>query len=154
MSIVITAPRPDHRPLFTRRPSAPARRIPSLSGLRLRARRTPAPAVSAAPRSSRLRLTRRGRFVFLGLPVLSAVAALVALALIALTPGTAAAGSSADGTPTHQVTVAPGDTLWDVAAEADPHADTRDVMAEIADLNGLHDSAIAPGQVLIVPSAK
>ncbi len=52
-----------------------------------------------------------------------------------------------------QVTVAPGDTLWSIAQQADPGADTGAVVERIRDLNGLGGDAIAAGAVLQVPTA-
>jgi hypothetical protein len=49
------------------------------------------------------------------------------------------------------VVVHPGQTLWSIAAQAEPSADPRVVMQEIADLNALQGSSIEPGQRLWVP---
>jgi LysM repeat protein len=50
-----------------------------------------------------------------------------------------------------QVTVLPGQTLWEIAATSVPGADPRDVVLEIRELNGLTDSRIFAGQELLVP---
>ena len=42
--------------------------------------------------------------------------------------------------------------LWEIAAVADPQRDTREVMNDIAELNGLTSSTLHTGQVLEVPS--
>ena len=51
------------------------------------------------------------------------------------------------------VTVQPGDTLWAIAAERYPNADTREKVDEIERANGLGDSFIHPGQDLRVPTS-
>ena len=52
-----------------------------------------------------------------------------------------------------RVTVGPGDTLWAIAAERYPNADTRGKVGEIERANGLSGPFIHPGQSLRVPSA-
>lgn len=99
---------------------------------------------------SRLRLTRRGRVV---------LAAIVALPLVVialwfgLNSGVAGAASqSSAGTVAIQhVTVAQGESLWQVAETIAPHEDPRDVISAIVDFNGLQSSVVMPGQSLAVP---
>jgi len=50
------------------------------------------------------------------------------------------------------VTVAPGDTLWDIASSRYPDADAREKVYEIEQLNGLNGPAIEAGQRLRVPA--
>jgi LysM repeat protein len=50
------------------------------------------------------------------------------------------------------ITVAPGDTLWDLAAQRYPNDDVRQRVQEIERLNGLRDPVIHPGERLRVPS--
>ena len=50
-----------------------------------------------------------------------------------------------------RVVVRPGQSLWSVAERADPGADTRQVIEEIVELNGLTGDAVAAGQLLWVP---
>ena len=95
-----------------------------------------------------LRLTRRGRIVVavitvLLLAVLSLIVAMSAEAT-SQAPARAAQGLT-------QVIVRPGQSLWSVAENADPDADTRVVIQQIADLNGLTGSAVFAGQRLWVP---
>jgi LysM repeat protein len=53
---------------------------------------------------------------------------------------------------TTQHIVAPGETLWSIAQSVDKHHDTRAVVQEIQDINGLGDNAVIhPGQVLTIP---
>ncbi|MGX5358927.1 LysM peptidoglycan-binding domain-containing protein [Kocuria sp. KH4] len=128
-----------------------ARRPRSLGGPARAVRRARASAgASRAP----LVLTRRGRLVLLGLPVLAGSAALVVLAVIFLVPSTATATSEpVAGAGTEQATVHPGQSLWDLAVQADPERDPRDVMDEIVELNDLDSSVLQAGQLLEVPAA-
>ena len=50
-----------------------------------------------------------------------------------------------------QVTVRPGQSLWSVAESADPDADTRVVIQQIVELNGLTGNVVFAGQRLWVP---
>jgi hypothetical protein len=100
--------------------------------------------------SAPLRLTRRGRVV-----VAVAVALLLtALSLVAAGSALAtshAAPSRAGEQRLTQVTVRPGQSLWSVAEAADPNVDTRLVIQQIIDLNGLTGDTIIAGQRLWVP---
>lgn len=92
-----------------------------------------------------LRLTRRGRAVVLGLLVL--VASLASAVLFTT-------ASRADGEPTGPaptVVVQPGDTLWDIATRVMPRRDNRDAVADLRRLNGLRNSEVRPGDVLVLP---
>jgi nucleoid-associated protein YgaU len=51
------------------------------------------------------------------------------------------------------VTVAPGDTLWDIASSRYPGADVRQKVFEIEQLNGLSGPSIEAGQHLRVPAS-
>ena len=110
-----------------------------------------AAARPAVPRA-KLRLTRRGRFVLIALPVfLASVLLLVGLAAL-MSP--ARAGETAPvGTPAVQVTVQQGQSLWSVAAQYAPDRDPRIVIGEIIDLNGLDSVRVVPGQQLLVPKS-
>ena len=97
-----------------------------------------------------LRLTRRGRVVV-------AVAAALLLAVLSLV---IAASAQATNHPLPsrvaqqhltQVTVRPGQSLWSVAENADPGADTRAVIQQIVELNGLTGDVVFAGQRLWVP---
>lgn len=119
----------------------------------------PAPASSQTPRSHAtrpetanppLRLTRRGRVVV-------AVAAALVLAALSLVIASAAqatnhpVSSRAAQQGLAQVTVHPGQSLWSVAESADPAADTRVVIQQIIELNGLTGNVVFAGQRLWVP---
>jgi LysM domain len=100
---------------------------------------------AAAP----LRLTRRGR-------VVAAVAAALLLAALSLV---IAASAQATNHPVPrtaqqglaQVIVRPGQSLWSVAENADPDADTRVVIQQIIELNSLTGDVVFAGQRLWVP---
>ncbi len=97
-----------------------------------------------------LRLTQRGRIVVgiaagLLLAVLSLVIAGSAQATNHPVPSRAAQQNLT------QVTVRPGQSLWSVAENADPDADTRVVIQQIVELNGLTGDTIFAGQRLWVP---
>jgi hypothetical protein len=97
-----------------------------------------------------LRLTRRGRVVV-------AVAAALVLAALSLVIASAAqatnhpVSSRAARQGLAQVTVHPGQSLWSVAESADPAADTRVVIQQIIELNGLTGNVVFTGQRLWVP---
>ena len=116
----------------------------------------PAPRSYARPESARaraasgpLRLTRRGRVVV-------AVAAALLLAALSLV---IAASAQATNHPVSrsaqpglaQVIVRPGQSLWSVAENADPDADTRVVIQQIIELNGLTGDVVFAGERLWVP---
>lgn len=110
------------------------------------------PSARRAP----IRLTRRGRIVvgtLIGIAV-AAVAAVIWLAVAgqARASGNAKARWSGGGTVA-RVVVKPGQTLWGIAAQADPGADPRVVIPEIVDMNSLSSTAISVGQVLWVPGS-
>lgn len=94
-----------------------------------------------------LRLTRRGRLVvFLG------GLALALSAFIAWGPSVVATSEKGEPVPVRVVTVEPGDTLWDIAARANPGGNVGDTVDEIADLNALASTGdLAVGQHLSVP---
>lgn len=109
-------------------------------------------AFSAAPAARmpqpRLRLTSRGRLVFGTLAALPVIA-------IALLVGPNALGANATsdlgtGDFTY-VSIAPGESLWQLAAAVAPQADPRDVVADILKLNNLSSGDVQPGQELALP---
>ena len=53
---------------------------------------------------------------------------------------------------TQSVTVQARQSLWEIAVAADPDRDPREVMDDIAELNGLTSSQLSAGQVLEVPA--
>jgi len=105
------------------------------------------PAMAAAP-SPRLRLTSRGRVVFGTLAVVPVLAGVLFMGAGA--PGAVAGGEIPLDTFSF-VSVAPGQTLWQLAESLAPAADPRDVISEIMDLNQLQSAAVTPGQRLAIP---
>ena len=100
-----------------------------------------------------LRLTRRGRFVFIGVPLILLAALILTLSGFLNAPAKAA--ESAAGlslTPTVTVTVQPGESLWAIAASVAPERDPRDVVTDIIQLNNLEAARVVPGQALFIPS--
>ena len=97
-----------------------------------------------------LRLTRRGRVVV-------AVATALLLAVLSLVIAASAQATNhplpSHGAQQHlsRVTVRPGQSLWSVAENADPDADTRVVIQQIVELNGLTGDVVVAGQRLWVP---
>lgn len=100
----------------------------------------------------RWKLTRRGRFIFRRLPLLT-VAALIVLGAIALiNPPEAQAGNSSPASSvTQEVAVRGGETLWDIALQVETEEDTRDVIQHIIELNDLSSTTIDAGQRLEIP---
>jgi Tfp pilus assembly protein FimV len=93
------------------------------------------------------RLTRRGRLL------LSLVVLLAAVAGAVLMTGGPVALAGTDREPvTHrQVTVAPGQTLWQIAERAAPGSDPRETVQRILDLNGLRTAQVQAGTALLLP---
>ncbi|MEV4628917.1 LysM peptidoglycan-binding domain-containing protein [Micromonospora sp. NPDC049523] len=102
-----------------------------------------APDISRPSQGGRLRLTRRGRVVLVGLFLILAAGLAVALA-----PSSRA--SDPPG-PAPTAVVLPGDTLWSVAERHRPSRQPFRVIAEIRRLNGLDDYTIHAGQRLKLP---
>jgi hypothetical protein len=105
---------------------------------------------SAMPvRAPRLRLTARGRVVFTTL----AAAPLAAIALFfGLGGGDAVAGQVATDSATFTyVSIAPGQSLWQLAEQVAPNSDPREVVADILALNQLQSADVQPGQELAIP---
>ena len=126
-------------PTVGRRHGAPARAT-ARSTTRSTARAEARPA---------LRLTVRGR------RVVALLALVLALGTILLGSQGATAGGSPRATEVVAYTVAPGETLWSIAASvAAPTEDVRDVIAELEDLNGLTGAGLQAGQQLLVPASR
>ncbi|AUZ36565.1 peptidoglycan-binding protein [Arthrobacter sp. PGP41] len=101
-----------------------------------------------------LRLTRRGRIVLIGIPLVLLAALLFSLAGFFNAPAKASeSATDLATTPTVAVTVQPGESLWGIAASVSPERDPRDVVADIVQLNNLPAGAVFPGQQLFVPAS-
>lgn len=107
-------------------------------------------AVPEARRASHVRLTRRGKIV-----VLTVAIAMIALLVVMF--GSSAMSSDQSGSPqaTTSVTVMPGHTLWQIAADANPTGDIRQTVDDIVRLNSLPNaSALQMGTEIAVPVYK
>jgi predicted Zn-dependent protease len=111
------------------------------------------------PRQAPLRITKRGRAV---VTVLAAIPLVAGALVFALNGGMATAtptGGSATGEAAtfnaatfKYVTVAPGQSLWQLAATLAPSVDPRDVVSDIVHLNQLDGADVQPGQRLAIPA--
>jgi LysM domain len=133
--VIPAAAVPGHAPLAERLP------VPAAPS-----ERRPVPAARSVP----LRLTRRGR-------VVATIAAVLLLAVLSLVIAASAQAtnhappSAAAQHNLNRVTVRPGQSLWSIAENADPDADTRVVIQQIIELNGLTGNVVLAGQRLWVP---
>jgi hypothetical protein len=143
------APAPAAAP---RVPASPvtAPRVPALRVLPSPVPASPVAPLAATSAASPLRLTRRGRIV------VAVLAALLVAGLSLIVAGAAQATShtaapGATRASLARVVVLPGQSLWSVAETADPRADTRLVIQQITQLNGLTGDTVFAGQQLWVP---
>lgn len=79
-----------------------------------------------------------------------AIAFVLALVLVVFLAGLVHAGLSGGGSD--RVTVAPGETIWSIAA-ARTDGDIRQEVDSIMQANHLTSPVILPGQVLVIPSS-
>ncbi|GAA2862067.1 MAG TPA: LysM peptidoglycan-binding domain-containing protein [Microbacterium sp.] len=107
-------------------------------------------ASTRAVRSTKLRLTVRGRRV---LAAVAAAPLVAGIAFSVLAGGSAlASGEQNAGVSFETVTVLPGDTLWSIASEVAPGVDPRDVIDDIMSLNNLSSGAIQAGSEIAIPT--
>lgn len=105
------------------------------------------PVFTATPaRRSTVRLTRRGRLVVF----LTSLFLVLGVAVM-LAGGAVGTDSAGQQVPTEVVTVAPGDTLWDIASDIATDGDVRSAMDQIERLNALESASLSAGQKLRVP---
>ena len=97
-----------------------------------------------------VRLTRRGRIVIAAVAALLVTIVLLIASEVAQAANHSVPARAAEQDLT-QVVVRPGQSLWSVAEAADPEEDTRLVIQQIIDLNGLTGDVIVAGQRLWVP---
>ncbi|MFJ6418817.1 LysM peptidoglycan-binding domain-containing protein [Paeniglutamicibacter sp. NPDC091659] len=113
----------------------------------------PDPIAYHAPQEAPLRLTRRGKFVLIAMPIfLASVGVLMILGLF-LSPAKASADVPL-GVEAVSVTVIEGDTLWGLAREFAPQLDPREAVRQITEINNLEGSVLFPGTEIYVPSAR
>ena len=106
----------------------------------------PTRPVQQGARSGSVRLTRRGR------AVVFALALLVVLGFGVLwAAGSVATEDAGRPEPTRVVMVAPGDTLWAIAADIADDGQVRAMVDKIEHLNALDSAVLAAGQRLRVP---
>lgn len=113
--------------------------------------RTTRQPVRRQPARGQVRLTRRGRLVVLALAF-----SVVAAVTVWLAAGSAATWEDGGAAQVEVVTVAPGDTLWDIASDAAAATgggDVRDMVQRIEELNAIDASVVYAGQELRVPVA-
>ncbi|MHA7141526.1 LysM peptidoglycan-binding domain-containing protein [Arthrobacter sp. Bz4] len=101
--------------------------------------------------ATKLRLTRRGRLLLVGLPIVLLASAVLMLSGFFNSPAKASA-EGGEVTETVSVSVAAGETIWQLATEFAPDRDPRIVVSEIVELNSLGTSVLQAGQQLDVPT--
>lgn len=112
---------------------------------------TPAPfriehSLVRRPAATAVRLTRRGRLV-----LLTALLALVAMVMIAVSGLATATRDAAPAQEVRTVTVAPGDTLYGLASEVAEPGKIRETVAEIKQLNSMSGSSLQVGDRVALP---
>lgn len=114
---------------------------------------TPAPqsALASQPALAPLRLTRRGKFVLIALPIFLVSAAVLMLLGLFQSPANASDDTPL-GVEAVSVTVIEGDTLWGIAREFAPQLEPREAVRRIGDMNNLNSSVLHPGAELFVPT--
>jgi LysM domain len=110
---------------------------------------------TVSQRPGAVRLTRRGRLVVAGFAMLVVIAAATLLWMtVAGSVQASSRGGPASRSPYQgmtQVVVRPGQTLWSIAAAAEPSANTWTVVQQITEVNALSGPAVRAGQLLWVP---
>lgn len=99
---------------------------------------------------SPIKLTRRGRLVLSTLSF-ATMLAISLVSLFGIATSSANASNEVSNSTTTQIVVAPGETLWTIAARVNPEIDPRAVIDQIMDLNVINGSNVYAGQVLLVP---
>jgi hypothetical protein len=99
---------------------------------------------------SPIKLTRRGRLV-LSTVSFGIMLAISAFSLFGIATTSAKASNETSNSATTQIVVAPGETLWTIAARVNPEIDPRAVIEDIKALNVIEGSEVYAGQVLLVP---
>jgi LysM repeat protein len=99
---------------------------------------------------SPIKLTRRGRML-VSTVSFAAMLAISLVSLFGIATASAKASNESSNSTTTQIVVAPGETLWTIAARVNPEIDPRAVIDQIMDLNVINGSNVYAGQVLLVP---
>ena len=99
---------------------------------------------------SPIKLTRRGRML-VSTVSFGAMLAISLVSLFGIATASAKASNEASNSTTTHIVIAPGETLWTIAARVNPEIDPRAVIDQIMDLNVIEGSNVYAGQVLIVP---
>lgn len=99
---------------------------------------------------SPIKLTRKGRLLLSGLSFM-AMLAISAFSLFGLATASAKASNDSSNSSTTQIVVAPGETLWTIAARINPENDPRAVIEDIKALNVIEGVNVYAGQVLLIP---
>ena len=99
---------------------------------------------------SPIKLTRRGRMLVSTMSF-AAMLAISLVSLFGIATASAKASNESSNSTTTQIVVAPGETLWTIAARVNPEIDPRAVIDQIMDLNVIEGSNVYAGQVLLVP---
>lgn len=113
---------------------------------------SPTPLSARTNRPTPVRLTARGRFVARLAVVASLSILLLAGASIFTQASAGSEGGEALPTPYVKVTVAPGQTLWSIAASITGDGDRRDMVDEIVSINHLRSPELFAGQKLFIPT--
>jgi LysM domain len=136
------------------RTAGPRNAGPAASSRTRVVRAASAPSRTQVRRARRTRLTRRGRRVVWASAILLLVAVITPV-LLAMASGAQAANGglapSAVRAGLRQVVVKPGQSLWSIAQNAEPHADPRVVSQQIIQYNALGSQVVVPGESLWVP---
>ncbi|GAA1344535.1 peptidoglycan-binding protein [Arthrobacter roseus] len=111
-------------------------------------------SIFPADAGTRLSLTRRGRLVFIGLPLMVLAASLLTFVGFFTAPAMASGFDNLNPTDTVSVSVPSGGSLWNLALEYSPDRDPRDVVFEIVELNDLGTSTVQAGQQIFVPVSR
>ncbi len=107
-----------------------------------------------AQRPGPVRLTRRGRRVVAGLVIGVIIVAATVLWMSVAGSVQASSQGSVQGSPYRgmtQVVVRPGQTLWSIAASAEPSGNMWAVVQQIINVNALSSANVQAGQLLWVP---
>jgi len=110
---------------------------------------------TVSQRPGAVRLTRRGRLVVAGFAMLVVIGAATLLWMsVAGSVQASSRGGPAPRSPYQgmtQVVVQPGQTLWSIAAAAEPSANIWAVVQQITEVNALTGPEVRAGELLWVP---